>query len=871
MLKTNLSKTALWVSALSVTALSSHAIAALPGTPTLGWGETSFAIIEIDQSASAYNKLVKVKDAADVSVNWNLWNGDIGNVAKVFLDGEEVWQGPAAASGEANFKVTKGGRYQMQVGLCNDDGCSMSASKEILVADTDGSHLLPLNTQLQENNRPYQNKTGKVVGTYFVEWGVYGRNFPVDKMPSQNLTHVLYGFTPICGGDGINDSLKTIEGSFQALQSACAGREDFQVAIHDPWAAIQKPQAGVSNYSDPYKGNFGQLMALKQAQPDLVILPSIGGWTLSDPFFFFGDKAKRDVFVASAREFLKTWKFFDGLDIDWEFPGGGGANPNLGSDKDGETYVTLMRELRAMLDELSAETGRTYQLTSAINVGSDKLAKVNYGEAQQYMDYIFMMGYDFNGAFQYTDLGHQTALYDGHWQENTKYTADKGTQVLLAQGVDPGKLVLGVAKYGRGWTGVSDYKDGNPFTGTAKGPIKGTWEDGVVDYRDIANNHMGPEWTYGYDSAAEAPYLFKESTGDLITYDDERSVKAKGQYVVDNKLGGIFSWEIDGDNGDLLNAMHEGLGHGEGTTPPANKAPIANAGSDITVSGPADVELNGTNSRDPENSALTYKWTQVSGPTLSISNNDSAIANVTVAEVEADTEYQFSLTVTDAEGLSATDSVKLINKAPAENQAPEVSLVASVDVESGKKVTLNAKALDADGDALTYQWTVPANTAFTGQGNSSITITAPTVTEAMNFTVSVMVSDGSLDATASTLVNVTVKDDGGDNGDCGATDPDASQQPAWQSATVYTGGDIVSHDNLVWKAKYWTQGNMPSRTTDQWELVSNVQLGWNKGVAYNGNEITMHNGRQWQAKWWTKGEEPGVASVWVDKGTASCN
>ncbi|MGS0673781.1 glycosyl hydrolase family 18 protein [Shewanella sp. 125m-1] len=849
--------------------LAANSYAALPGTPSLGWGESQFSIIEVDQSATAYNKLIKVKDAADVSVNWNLWNGDFGDLAKVFLDDNEVWQGPAAASGEATFKVSKGGRYQMQVGLCNADGCSMSTSKEIVVADTDGSHLKPLNAPMLENNRPYQNKTGKVVGTYYVEWGVYDRKFPVEKMPAQNLTHVLYGFTPICGGDGINDSLKTIEGSFQALQRACEGREDFKVAIHDPWAAIQMSQSGLSGWNEPYKGNFGALMALKQAQPELVILPSIGGWTLSDPFFFFDDKAKRATFIESAREFLLTWKFFDGLDIDWEFPGGGGANPNLGSSKDGETYVTLMRELRAMLDELSAETGRTYQLTSAINVGYDKLSAVNYADAQQYMDYIFMMGYDFNGAWQNTDLGHQTALYDGHWQENTKYTADKGTRILLEQGVEPAKLVLGVAKYGRGWTGVSDYSNGNPFTGTATGPIKGTWEDGVIDYRDIVNNHMSPEWEYGYDTAAEAPYLFKASSGDLITYDDERSVKAKGQYVLDNQLAGIFSWEIDADNGDLLNAMHEGLGHGEGTTPPVNKAPIANAGADITVTGPADAELNGGNSRDPENSALTYLWTQVSGPALTISNNDSAIANIELELVELDTEYEFSLTVTDIEGLSATDTVTVTNKAPAANQAPSVSLVTSVAVESAKKVSLNAKAADADGDALTYAWTVPADIAFTGQGSHSITMTAPRVTEATEFSVSVTVSDGSLDASASSLVKVNVKDDGGDNG-CGATDPDAANHPAWQSASVYTGGDVVSHDNLVWQAKYWTQGNTPSRTADQWLLVSNVQLGWNKGVAYNGNDITMHNGRQWQAKWWTKGDEPGVASVWVDKGAAGC-
>lgn len=861
MFKTQISTSALLVASV----LSASAFAAAPGKPTIGWGETKFAIIEVDQAATAYNQLVTVKDAADVSVSWNLWSGNLGDKAQVLLDGNVVWEGPSTASGAATFKVNKGGRYQMQVQLCNTDGCTKSDAKAILVADTDGSHLAPLNAPLQENNRPYANKSGKVVGAYFVEWGVYGRKFPVDKMPAQNLTHILYGFTPICGGDGINDSLKEIEGSFQALQRACAGRADFKVAMHDPWAAIQMPQAGVSDFSDPYKGNFGQLMALKQANPDLKILPSVGGWTLSDPFFFFGDKAKRDVFVASVKEFLQTWKFFDGVDIDWEFPGGNGANPSLGNANDGETYVTLMRELRAMLDELSAETGRTYELTSAISAGDDKIAKVDYQAAQQYMDYIFLMSYDFNGGWTNTELGHQTNLYEASWDPNTRYTTDNGVKSLLAQGVTPGKIVVGAAMYGRGWTGVSNYTSNNPFTGTATGKVKGTWEDGVVDYRQIANEYMGNGWTYSYDEVAEAPSVFKASTGDLITFDDPRSVKAKGQYVLANQLGGLFAWEIDADNGDILNAMHEGLGHGEGTTPPANKAPIANAGADVNVTGPADVVLNGSGSRDPENGALTYLWTQVSGPAVTITNADLARASIAVGMTEADVSYVFSLKVTDAEGLSATDTVAVTNKAETVNQAPVVSVNASATVESGKSVSITANASDADGDALTYAWTVPAGVSATGQNTATLVVTGPSVTAATSYNISVLVSDGALDASAATTLTVTPVSTGG----CGAVDPTAGNYPAWQASAVYNTGDTVSQDSLVWKAKYWTQGNKPSRTADQWQLLSQVSLGWDAGVAYNGGATTTHNGRQWKASYWTKGDVPGSAAVWVDIGAAA--
>ncbi|MGL4249870.1 MAG: glycosyl hydrolase family 18 protein [Aeromonas sp.] len=845
---------------------ASSAYAAAPGKPTIGWGNTKFSIIEVDQAATAYNKLVKVKDSAEVEVNWNLWSGDLGQSAKVLLNGKEVWSGPSAASGNAKFKVSKGGRYQMQVALCNADGCTLSDKKEIVVADTDGSHLAPLKAPLQENNKPYANKSGKVVGTYYVEWGVYGRKFTVDKIPAQNLTHILYGFTPICGGDGLNDSLKEIEGSFQALQRACAGRADFKVAMHDPWAAIQMPQGNLTAYDEPYKGNFGALMALKQAYPDLKILPSVGGWTLSDPFYFLGDKSKRDTFVASVKEFLQTWKFFDGVDIDWEYPGGQGANPKLGSPSDGATYVALMKDLRAMLDELETQTGRKYQLTSAIGAGGDKIEDVDYKAAQQYMDHIFMMTYDFNGAWSNTELGHQTNLYAASWDPATKYTTDKAVRQLLAQGVEPGKLVVGAAMYGRGWTGVSGYQGNNPFTGKATGKVKGTWEDGVVDYRDIVNNRMGTGWEKGYDEVAEGPYVFKASTGDLITYDNERSVKAKGQYVLANQLGGLFSWEIDADNGDILNAMHEGLGHGSGVTPPANKPPVANAGSDLSVTGPAEVTLNGSASHDPENGVLSYSWKQVSGPQATLLDATQAKARVVLDGVSADINLVFELAVTDDKNLTVRDQTVVTNKAPQPNMAPVVSMSATASVEAGKQVTLKATASDPNGDPLTYQWAVPAGLSVSGQNSATLVVTGPNVTSDTAYDLSLTVSDGALDATATTRLTAKPASGGG----CTATDPDAANWPTWQGSKVYNGGEKVSHNQLVWQAKYWTQGNEPSRTADQWTLISKVSLGWDANVAYNSGDLTNHNGRQWKAQYWTRGNEPGKHDVWQDVGAASC-
>lgn len=897
--------------AIAIASITLPAWAALPAKPTLGYGNDKYALVQVDDSATAYNQLVKINNSVNVVVEWNVWSGDTGTSAKVLMNGKTMWTGSAGASGKATFAVNKGGRYQTQVELCNASGCTKSDNKLIVVADTDGSHLTPLAPAMQENNKTFSQHPDKVVGAYFAEWGVYGRQYPVSKIPAANLNHILYGFVAICGGDGINDSIKTIGTSFQALQKSCEGRQDFQVTLHDPYAAVQMAEPGLDTWDDPYKGNFKKLMQLKLANPNLKVLPSIGGWTLSDPFFFMNDKTKRDRFVASVKEFLKTWKFFDGVDIDWEFPGGGGENANLGGPQDRDTYTALMRELRAMLNGLSAETGKTYKLTSAIGVGNDKIANVDYRTASQYLDNIFMMSYDFYGAWSMTDRGHQTAIYAPTWKPDTQYTADNGLKLLLEQGVDPKKLVLGVAMYGRGWTGVNGYTNNNPFTGgTATGAVKGTWEEGVVDYRQIANEYRnGSGWEYNYDTTAEAPYLFNKTTGDLITYDDVRSTTAKGKYVLDKGLAGLFAWEIDADNGDILNAMNESLmgggssgGGGTPTPTPTNQPPVAVA-VDQQVTGPAQVTLDGSGSHDPEGSALTYAWSQTSGTTVTLNNKNTAKATFNAPATTTDKTYGFQLKVTDSGGLSSTAAIQVVDKAPAPNHAPTVNPFEAITLQAGQELNLHAQAQDQDNDPLTYQWNVPGEFSAEGNTTPNLTITAPNVTASQSFSISVSVSDGKTSTQQSVSVTVTPRESdeplpspdptpgpapeptpepeptpddgtsggGSAGGSCATpTDPNASKYPAWSASKVYNGGETVSYQNLVWKAKYWTQNNAPGFDADQWQLVSQVKMSWRPDVVYNGGDTTDYAGFQWKAKWWTKGDEPGKADVWVKGGASDC-
>lgn len=824
-------------------ALSGTAMAAptAPSIDVYGSNNLQFSKVELAmETTSGYNDMVKYFDEADIAIKFNQWSGTTGDTYKVYFDGVQVATGAITGSQTtASFKYATGGRYQMTIEACDATGCSASAPAEIVVADTDGAHLAPLKMNVDPNNKSYNTDPNTVVGTYFVEWGIYGREFTVDNIPVDNLTHILYGFIPICGP---NESLKSVGGnSYNALMTACNGVPDYEVVIHDPWAAYQKsfPQAG-HEHSSPIKGNYAMLMALKQRNPDLKIVPSIGGWTLSDPFFDFTIKANRDTFVASVKRFLTTWKFYDGVDIDWEFPGGGGAAPDLGDPvNDGPAYIALMQELRAMLDQLETDTGRTYELTSAIGVGYDKIEDVNYAEAVQYMDYIFAMTYDFYGGWNNVP-GHQTALYCGTFMrpgqcdgsgvddngqpyKGPAYTTDNGIQLLLAQGVPANKLVVGTAMYGRGWEGVTPdtLTDPNdPMTGTGTGKLKGSpaqgvWEDGVIDYKGVKSFMLGPDNTgingfeYGYDVQAEAPWVWNRSTGQLITFDDDRSVKAKGAYVRGLGLAGLFSWEIDADNGDILNAMHEGLAGGT----PANRAPVAVAGADVSVTGPASVVLDGSGSSDSDGSVASYAWEQVSGTSVPLTGANTAQVSFDVPEVAQTETLTFKLTVTDNEGATGADTVAVTVQAKDTgpvNTPPVAAVSAPATANAGDRVVVDASgSSDADNDTLTYSWDVPAGLDATING-ATVTFTAAEYTQDTSLLFTVTVSDTKATSSASATVVVAKKDTGG--GTC---------TNAWDAGAVYNGGDRVTHGGRVWEAKWWTQGDDPSQS-GEWGVWKDV-------------------------------------------------
>src|SRR5215216_642111 len=100
-----------------------------------------------------------------------------------------------------------------------------------------------------------------------------------------------------------------------------------------------------------------------------------------------------------------------------------------------------------------------------------------------------------------------------------------------------------------------------------------------------------------------------------------------------------------------------------------NKPPVANAGKDTTIILPVDsILLDGSTSFDPGGKIISYQWAQVSG--VASSTIDKASLSKTSAKKLAAGIYQFELTVTDDEYLSAKDTVRVTVLVTSVNLSP---------------------------------------------------------------------------------------------------------------------------------------------------------------------------------------------------------
>lgn len=347
----------------------------------------------------------------------------------------------------------------------------------------------------------------RIIG-YYAAWSSYS-GFTPDRIDATKLTHINYAFA------NIGTDLKITMG-----------------------------------YPDKDPNNFKLLQALKEINPNLKTLISVGGWTWSGKFSDVAlTDASRTVFADSCVAFMKQHGF-DGIDLDWEYPVSGGLSTNTKRAADKQNFTLLLQKLREKLDAQGAADNKHYLLTIAGGAGSGYANNVELASIHTYLDYATIMTYDLHGTWDsYTDL-HSPLYTNTDVSPQYKTSADSSIKIWKQMGFPTEKLVMGIPFYGYLYSSVKDVNHGlyQTFAGANS-----------ISFGKITSDYLNkPGFVRYFHSQSLVPWLYNGSI--FISYEDEQSIGYKTEYIKSNGLGGAMIWELSQDPNRVLGTvLYEGL------------------------------------------------------------------------------------------------------------------------------------------------------------------------------------------------------------------------------------------------------------------------------------------------------------------------
>ena len=265
------------------------------------------------------------------------------------------------------------------------------------------------------------------------------------------------------------------------------------------------------------------------------VLLSLGGWDDSDNFpAVAATPVLRAAFAHACIGAIKAYGF-DGIDIDWEYPG---YSDHKGTPDDTRNFTLLLQTVRDSLSVYGKQTDRHYLLTAALPAAATHAARIEVKNIAQILDQLNIMTYDFSGPWDPRSY-HNSPLYPSLGGDSTRCVDGAFALYHRTYGIPAEKINLGVPFYGQTFARCTALNAPHAGADTLHFSSSGAF------YYDIRANL--DRFTRRWDDHAKVPYLVSTDWNLFVSYDDAESIRAKAAYIVDNGIHGLIIWEITGD------------------------------------------------------------------------------------------------------------------------------------------------------------------------------------------------------------------------------------------------------------------------------------------------------------------------------------
>ncbi|CAG1996158.1 unnamed protein product [Fusarium graminearum] len=375
-----------------------------------------------------------------------------------------------------------------------------------------------------------------------------------------------------CGTDIVNNKSPPKEfkriGYFQAYNPSrpCMNMDATEIAENfEELTHVHFAFAGITadydvNISDDVKKQFE--IFDKMDAPFKKIL-SFGGWAESTDaatFQRYRDVVKpehRSVFAANVVKFMAKHSSFDGVDIDWEYPGATDQGIPAGDRTDGLYYYRFLSVLRNLLPSsksLSIALPGSYWYLKPFPV--DQMAEV--------LDYFVFMTYDLHGQWDYGNKFANPGCDNGNCLRSHINRTETRTSLsmITKAGVPAEKVIVGIASYGRSFrmadksctgpdclfTGSFEESEAEPgqCTGTggyiSNAEINEIWQLVGQRAEGVSAFRWHDEWTH-----SDIMIYGTQGNGntDWVAYMTEKTKEERVSWIKRLNFGGTTDWAID--------------------------------------------------------------------------------------------------------------------------------------------------------------------------------------------------------------------------------------------------------------------------------------------------------------------------------------